>query len=282
MSSSVANACREAADISRQDSDIDLGGLRLRCDDVGDGPVIVLLHGLGASRADWVEVVPRLTAAGYRVVVPDLRGHGDSERPRGPYRPEVFADDVEALLAALDIDEYVVVGHSMGGAVATTLALRRLPGLRGLAIANSVPAFNPRRPREHFEVWLRLGVTALLGPAMLGRIMAQRLYPQPAQAAQRAESVARAALNSRRVYVSSLYHLTRWSALERLDEIRVPTLVLAGEHDYLQPVDVRRYATGIQAAEFVMLEGERHGMPREAGGRVAEALIGFCRRRIWS
>lgn len=267
--------------------DVELRGLRLRVADTAPGiagtaaqPVIVLLHGLGASRHDWVTVTPPLVARGYRVVAPDLRGHGDSQRPRGSYRPEVFADDVEALLEALAIEHYVVVGHSMGGAVAATLALRRPSGLRGLVIANSVPAFNPRRPREHFEIWLRLGVTALLGPAMLGRIMAQRLYPAPEQARLRAESIARAAGNSRCVYISSLYNLTRWSADERLGEIAVPTLVLAGDRDYFEVADVCRYADGIPGAECRVLAGERHAMPREAGERVAAAIAEFCSQRM--
>jgi 3-oxoadipate enol-lactonase len=255
-----------------------VNGLRLSYRDVGKGPVVLLLHGLGASMSDWDEVVPLLSQQ-YRVITPDLRGHGDSERSKRRYQPDGFADDIEALLAAIGIEDYVVVGHSMGGAVALTLALRQPQGLRGLVIANSVPGFNPRRLREHLEVWLRFGTMALLGPAALGRIMARRLFPSPEQQEERARVERRAARNSRYVYLASLYGLTRWSAEDRLAEVRIPTLIIAAGRDYFRVEDVEAYARGIRDAEFHLLPEARHGVPIEAAEQLSSILLGFLQAR---
>src|SRR5215831_17374489 len=94
------------------------GSVELAFDDYGkpDGRPVVLLHALGRSAADWVEVAAGL-ASDFRVIVPDLRGHGRSPRP-GTYSFALMRDDVCALLDRLRVTRVSLVGHSMGGTVA--------------------------------------------------------------------------------------------------------------------------------------------------------------------
>src|SRR5919107_425918 len=87
----------------------------------GEGPAIVLLHGLTGSSTTWWGVMPRL-AERYTVVGPDLPGHGESAKPRGDYSPGAFACGIRDLLVTLGIERATIVGHSLGGGVAMQLA----------------------------------------------------------------------------------------------------------------------------------------------------------------
>lgn len=122
----------------------DLDGTRIAYDLHGPAgaPPIVLLHGMGAasSGSSWDPVVADL-GRDHRLVVPDLRGHGDSDRPGG-YTLAEMADDVARLVDMLGIARATVVGHSLGGLVAVNLALAR-PDLVGALVVEDSP---PPRP----------------------------------------------------------------------------------------------------------------------------------------
>lgn len=240
----------------------------------GEGAPLLLLHGLGADHQDWREVVPELSGR-YRVIAPDLRGHGASPRGPGPYTPWQMARDIVALMDAEGIAAAPVVGHSMGGAVAMSLVLLAPERVSRLVIANSVPSFRPQRPRELGEVALRLLMIATLGPRRLGALMARRNFPDADQSGLRALVEARSASNSRRVYMASLLALMRWSVRERLDEISVPVLVIASENDYFPVADVRSFAEALPQARFEMVAGARHGLPLEQGEFLAGLLRDF-------
>ena len=114
----------------------DLPVHRLRCRDgvelawreVGSGRPFILLHGLMGSGARLAGqgLVPALAEHGYRVVLPDLRGHGDSGRPHDPacYPPDVLADDMLALIGCLGLNDYDLGGYSMGGKLVLRLLAR--------------------------------------------------------------------------------------------------------------------------------------------------------------
>lgn len=98
-----------------------VGGLRISYVDVGDGPTILLLHGLGHSTHGWRKVMGPLAEAGYRVMAVDLPGFGYSDKP-GDYSLEHYVDFVRNWLDLHAIATAAVVGNSMGGAIATAVA----------------------------------------------------------------------------------------------------------------------------------------------------------------
>jgi pimeloyl-ACP methyl ester carboxylesterase len=112
----------------------------------GDKLPVVLLHGLSGSGACWTALA-RALADDYDVVMPDARGHGDSDVPDSGYRYEDLAADVVGLLDALDLSAPVLLGHSMGGMTAALVASENPGRLRGLVLAD--PTFlTPERQRE--------------------------------------------------------------------------------------------------------------------------------------
>jgi pimeloyl-ACP methyl ester carboxylesterase len=87
----------------------------------GEGPALLLLHGIGDSSASWVEVMREL-ARDHTVIAPDLLGHGESAKPRADYSVAAYANGMRDLLTVLGIDRVTVVGHSLGGGVAAQFA----------------------------------------------------------------------------------------------------------------------------------------------------------------
>jgi pimeloyl-ACP methyl ester carboxylesterase len=113
--------------------------------------VALLLHGFPECRQSWRAQLPALAALGWRAVAPDMRGYGESSRPRGEeaYRIERLADDVAALFEALGARRRILIGHDWGGAIAWHAALGGVP-LDGLVILN---APHPARFREVLRTW---------------------------------------------------------------------------------------------------------------------------------
>ena len=96
---------------------LDLHGERIAYRDAGAGETLLLIHGMAGSSATWRAVIPELSKK-YRVVAPDLLGHGESAKPRGDYSLGAFAASLRDLLDELGISRATVVGQSLGGGVA--------------------------------------------------------------------------------------------------------------------------------------------------------------------
>jgi pimeloyl-ACP methyl ester carboxylesterase len=112
-------------------------GLTLHARDWGgSGPPLVLLHGLASNARIWDGVASRLAGAGLRVVALDQRGHGSSDQPSSGYDFATVVRDLEAALAALELEQPVLVGHSWGANVALQFAAGRPGAVAGLALVD--------------------------------------------------------------------------------------------------------------------------------------------------
>ncbi len=123
---------------------IDIGGVRLFTRIGGDGPPVVLLHGHPRTSATWHRVAPALVAAGYRVICPDVRGYGRSDKPptdpeHRPYSKRAAAGDIAALMTYLGHDRFATVGHDRGSYVALRLALDHPGRVAALVELDCIP-----------------------------------------------------------------------------------------------------------------------------------------------
>ncbi|MGW4487769.1 alpha/beta fold hydrolase [Amycolatopsis sp. NPDC004368] len=119
---------------------VDVGGVRINCAVAGSGSPVLLLHGYPQTHLIWHEVAPRL-AREFTVVLADLRGYGDSDKPAGDemYAKRAMAADQLALMAELGFDRFAVAGHDRGGRVAHRLALDAPDAVKALAVLDIVP-----------------------------------------------------------------------------------------------------------------------------------------------
>jgi 3-oxoadipate enol-lactonase len=118
-------------------STIEFNGIVLAYEDQGDGEPLVLLHGLCGSSNYWDKVIPALSNH-YRVIVPDLRGHGRSGVSDEPYIMELMAQDISELLEKLHIPQALLFGHSLGGYVTLAFAEKFPDKLTGFSLVHSM------------------------------------------------------------------------------------------------------------------------------------------------
>ena len=115
-------------------------GIRIHYAEAGSGPALVLLHGLSATHANW-EYTLAAFAHRWRVIAPDLPGHGRSEKPDAPYTVDFHAGMVRSLGRALGVDEAVVIGNSLGGQIAAEIALSYPSWARALVLVAPAGGF---------------------------------------------------------------------------------------------------------------------------------------------
>ena len=131
-------------------------GVGLACSDYGDaGPAVILLHGLCGHAGEWAETASWLSKS-YRVVAPEQRGHGRSNRNPADISRTAFVDDAVMWVEQLGLAPTVLVGHSLGGHTAFLLAARRPDLVSGLVVAEATPKADPEAParvRAWLEAW---------------------------------------------------------------------------------------------------------------------------------
>jgi haloacetate dehalogenase len=126
---------------------IDVGdGIAIACVAAGEGSPVLLLHGFPQTYAMWARIAPRILAAGYRVVCADLRGYGDSSKPRrlpdnANYSFRAFAQDQVRLMRALGHERFDVIGHDRGGRTAHRMALDHPEVVQSIAVLDIVPTY---------------------------------------------------------------------------------------------------------------------------------------------
>lgn len=130
---------------------VDLPGVRLAYREWGDpaSPTVILLHALGLDSANWENVAPELSTT-RRVLALDFRGFGDSGRP-GAYSLELMRDDVLSFAAALGIERFSLIGHSMGGAVAYLVAEKMAERIERLVLEDTPPPYQSGMPEPPTE-----------------------------------------------------------------------------------------------------------------------------------
>ncbi len=259
-----------------------LGQLSLHGTDLGRGRPLLLLHGFAQSSYCWEEVSARLPD--YRRIALDLKGCGDSDKPRdGAYRVSDQARLVLAAVKALDLPEVVLIGHSLGGAVALAVAaeLQRAgaPRLRGLVLLNA--ASFPQRMPWALQV-LRLPLLGELcahrAPAKLAVRIAFRLaYCDRSRLSEALVTEHARCLNlpgARAALLATARRLTAEPVWELVPKIATPALVLWGRHDPLVPLAVgKQLAAALPHARLEILEECGH-YPQQEEPEETARLIG--------
>jgi pimeloyl-ACP methyl ester carboxylesterase len=241
---------------------LSLPNLKLYYEMIGEGPPLLMIHGLGSSSRDWEKQIDPF-AQKYKVVTLDLRGHGRSEKPPGSYSVRMFAEDTAGLMRELNIIPSHVVGISMGGMVAFELAVHFPELLCSLTVVNSYPEMRVETFYEHLQMWRRILLLELLGMRGTGIMLGRHLFPNPEQRDLRDMFISRWAENDKLAYRESFRALLNWDVEQHLSEIKVPTLVVASELDYMPLEEKRAYSAKIPNSRLVIIEDARHAVTAE-------------------
>lgn len=253
-----------------------INGIDLNYEIAGHGPPLLLLHGLGSRSEDWGLQLP-VFARHYQVIAPDLRGHGRTSKPPGPYSVAMMAADVVGFLQGLGIDSAHIVGLSMGGMIAFQIAVDQPQRVRSMVIVNSAPAMVARTIGEWARIQQRVGLARLFGPARTGKFLSRRLFPKAEQEVLRAQLIERWAMNDRGSYLAAMRAIVGWSVQDRIRDIRCPVLVLSGDRDYM-PLDFKQAYTGlIPGARLVVIEDSGHATPIDQADVFNAHVLEFLR-----
>jgi 3-oxoadipate enol-lactonase len=236
---------------------------------------VVLIHGVGGDAATWDLVAPTL-ARRFRVIRPELRGHGRSPLIKGPLTAEDFARDILRTLDALGIDAAGVAGYSLGGQIAQALALTAPDRVRKLALISTVAG---RTPTERENALKRIQVLEEKGIGEIARGNVERWFTDEFRAkhADLVEARVRVLLESDAT--SYLHAYTVFATADYADElhrIRVPTLIITGEHDVAAtPRMAKLMHERIPGSKLHILPNLRHSLLIEAPQQVSSLLAGF-------
>ena len=242
-----------------------------------NAPVVVLSHSLGSSLVMWDPQMEALEPD-FQVLRYDTRGHGGSEASGEPYTLELLSDDAIGLLDALSIDTVHFVGLSMGGMIGQCLVLNHSDRLESLALCDTAAII----PEEAQSIWQERidtvrgkGVQALVEPTLERWFTPSFLRLDSARVGVIRKQFLATSMEG---YIGCLEAIRRLNFLDRLSEIRMPTLIIAGEDDPGAPaVACEAMHKRISNSRLVILPSARHLSNVEQPEAFNSALVSFLK-----
>ena len=254
-------------------------GAKIHWDELGQGPPVLLIMGLGYASCMWHRARPTL-ARQYRTLAFDNRGVGLSDVPPGPYSIATMAADAAAVLDAAEIVSAHVFGVSMGGMIAKEFALQFPARTRSLILGCTSPGGSSAIRAESKVIDILLGRdmtpeqarTAIL-PYIYDASTPQALIDQDI-------NLRRNWLPSPEGYTAQLQAIRAWEAYSRIAQITAPTLVIHGRSDGLIPAgNGELIARRIPGAKFVVLERASHMFLTDQTVRAMQEILAFLSSR---
>ncbi len=261
---------------------VQLKTVALEVEDHGEGVPVILLHGFPLSSQIWTPVRTAIEQAA-RLVTPDLRGFGSSEKPATGYAMGDLAGDIVRLADALKIDRFVLGGHSMGGYAALRLAAARPERLAGLILVDTRAEADTAQGRQRREEGIAR-IAAGEGSAFLDEFVAGLAGPSSRARAPRVleELRAIAAEAAPEALAGCLAGMRdRPDSGALLPSLDVPALVIVGQEDTLTPpASARAMAAALPRARLVEIASSGHTPSMERPIPTAEAILAFLREHF--
>lgn len=249
-------------------------GCNLHYEEYGNGTPLLLVHGLGSSTLDWEKQIPAL-ATRYRVIVPDVRGHGRSDKPRERYSIAGFSADLIALIEHLNLGPAHYVGLSMGGMIGFQLGVDQPQLLKSLCIVNSAPEVKLRSRDDYWQWFKRWSLMHAISLRTIGKALGSKLFPKPEQADLRQKMAERWAKNDKHAYLASFNAIVGWGVQERLSKVTCPTLIVSADRDYTPVALKENYVKLLPDARLVVIADSRHATPLDQPEHFNQTLLEF-------
>ncbi|MDO3378729.1 alpha/beta fold hydrolase [Geoalkalibacter halelectricus] len=257
-----------------------INDIQLAYTDEGNGPALVLIHGFPLCRTMWQPQVVALSAAGFRVVAPDLRGFGESEAPRSGYSMDRFADDIVELMTYLGIGRAVVGGMSMGGYVLLNLLERHSRRVAGAAFlltrCNADDAAGKARRAELAQL-VRQGKRSAVEGAFADILFAPSTSAEQPQLVDTVRSWMRKTSDAG--LIGALEAMAaRPDYCDRLGEFSTPALVMGGAEDRIVPQEtIAPFAAALPNSSSCIIPKAGHMANLEQPQAFNTCLMDFMR-----
>ncbi len=243
----------------------------------GQGPPVFLLHGLFGSGTNWRGIAKEL-AAQHRVITVDLRNHGRSPHVAGMTYPGM-ADDLDDLMAKLQLDEAAVIGHSMGGKVAMTLSLTKPDRIRRLVVIDIAPVAYAHDHQHLIEAMQNLDLQAVASRADADRRLADRIPDTAIRQFLLQNLISERGAYRWRLNLEALRHhrddIMGFPAVE-LQPYTGPCAFIAGARsDYIQPAHREAITRWFPAAQQVSIPDAGHWVHADQPGALVGAINDF-------
>jgi 3-oxoadipate enol-lactonase/3-oxoadipate enol-lactonase/4-carboxymuconolactone decarboxylase len=262
-------------------AEIEVNGARTHYDEDGRGEPVVLVHGLGGTGVDiWKHVIAPL-AAEFRVISYDLRGSGRSEVTEGPYAVELLADDLGALLDALELGRVALMGHSLGGGIVLRYAATHPERVRAVVGVGAVV-----EPPEPAKAGLQARAEAVEAGGMAAvaeTVATNGLAPsfREANPEEFQEFVSLLAANDPAGYAAQCRALVAMALTPLLERVEAPALLVCGEVDQASPPAANREnAARLRDARLVEIPDCAHIIPWEKPEQLLAAALPFLREHV--
>ena len=261
-------------------SSIRVGDIQLAYTDAGLGQPVVLLHGYPFNRSLWNEQVGALSNS-FRVITPDLRGHGESDATQGPATMNRMAQDVALLLDQLEVSRAVVGGLSMGGYVALAFYKQFPSRVRSLILADTRAQADTEEGKQtrfqQAEKALAEGM-ASIADSMLPKLLTPETVSKRPDLVKRVRDMM---LKTKPEGAAGalLGMAERDDQTSLLSQISCPTLILVGREDSITPVaDSEKMHREIAGSRLVVLENAAHVSNLERTDQFNEELLRFLKQ----
>ena len=268
---------------------VDLHGDRIAYRDAGHGPALLLIHGMAGSSATWQAIIPQLSTK-YRVIAPDLLGHGMSAKPRGDYSLGAFAVFLRDLLDELGVHRATVIGQSLGGGIAMQFAYQHRDYCERLALIGSGglgPDLSPMlrllsAPGAEFVLPMVAPQPVLNLGNKLGSWLTSAGIQSPRAGQMWQAYCSLSDSEGRQAFLRTLRSVVdyRGQAVSALNKLHLtdglPIVLIWGDHDRIIPVS-HAYAAHdvLTGSRLEVLEGVGHFPHVEAPMAVADILENF-------
>ena len=253
---------------------IELNGVKHHYISRGEGPPVVLVHGLGGTLHAWYGVIENLSLH-HHVIALDLRGHGRSEAGRSAVSIPGYADDVRALIEALELPPVTLVGHSMGTLIAQHLASTRPETVDQLVLVGGISYFEPPAKDAYVkraEVVEADGMDGLVDDWLPGALAPRTAAHSPQLVGLLREMFLRNDVSS---YAAACRAIAKTPSIQR-EQIGQPTLLLVGDHDRSTPIAMtEELHRDIPVSLVRVIPSASHWVALEQPDAVAAAILEF-------
>ena len=235
---------------------------RIAVEYIGEGPLVLMLHGIGGDRSTWAHQLLHLAESGYCAAAWDARGYGDSDDYDGPLSFTEMARDLSNVLDAFAVDKSHIVGTSMGGRISLETYANfpdRFASLTLAGVHARFEAFSPEAQRNFVELRRKPLIQGGLSPADLAPKIIRNLAGPNAPEDSKSRAIAAMSRLHVNSYIKTVESTTKFDREHVLSELVVPTQVIGGEFDPLTPPDLtREIAETIDGADYHLMYDVGH------------------------